>query len=314
MVHDACKPALDRLRPMLLDPDRASFFSELVVNALAMPKPVNVSQVQQLSPFRYPGGKTWCVPEVRRWLLTLPKKPAVFVEPFAGGSIVSLTVAVEALADRVIINELDADIAAVWHVMFGEDELGFERLCREVLSFNVTRDNVLARFSEKPTSLSERAFQTILRNRVNRGGIMAPGASLQKHGENGRGIASRWYPETLVKRFRVIRSVRSKVTFTQRDAFGVIEENSRGKHTAFFIDPPYTAGGKKAGSRLYVHNEIDHTRLFDKIKKTAGQFLMTYDDADEVRELASARGMRINRIPMKSTHHAVHHELLITRS
>ena len=33
---------------------------------------VNVASVKHLSPFRYPGGKTWLVPRVREWLATLP--------------------------------------------------------------------------------------------------------------------------------------------------------------------------------------------------------------------------------------------------
>ena len=61
---------------------------------------VNVASVRQLSPFRYPGGKTWLVPEIRRWMARLDR-PSVFVEPFAGGAIASLTVAAEHLAKRV---------------------------------------------------------------------------------------------------------------------------------------------------------------------------------------------------------------------
>ena len=38
--------------------------------------------------------------------------------------------------------------------------------------------------------------------------------------------------------------------------------------TVFFIDPPYTAGGKRAGARLYAHNELDHALLFDITKQT----------------------------------------------
>lgn len=59
---------------------------------------INVAAVPQRSPFRYPGGKTWLVPRIRQWL---KKHPAHFIEPFAGGGIVSLTVAAEDLADRV---------------------------------------------------------------------------------------------------------------------------------------------------------------------------------------------------------------------
>src|SRR5213078_3422752 len=75
---------------------------------------VNVASVPQRSPFRYPGGKTWFVPYLRDWLGSRKKRPAVFVEPFAGGGIASLTVAMEALADRVVMAELDSNVAAVW--------------------------------------------------------------------------------------------------------------------------------------------------------------------------------------------------------
>jgi len=57
------------------------------------PKTVNVASVPQLSPFRYPGGKTWFVPYMRRWLLPAirqkynlaPIHPNLLIEPFLGG-------------------------------------------------------------------------------------------------------------------------------------------------------------------------------------------------------------------------------------
>ena len=56
-------------------------------------QPVNVASVPLRSPFRYPGGKTWLVPYVRSWLQSKTEKPFLFLEPFAGGGICSLTVA-----------------------------------------------------------------------------------------------------------------------------------------------------------------------------------------------------------------------------
>src|SRR5947209_19817056 len=78
---------------------------------------VNVASVPQRSPFRYPGGKTWLVPRVRQWLASLKTKPAEFIEPFAGGGIVSLTVAAERLAGHVTMVELDEQVAAVWQTI-----------------------------------------------------------------------------------------------------------------------------------------------------------------------------------------------------
>jgi len=53
-------------------------------------QPVNVASIPQRSPFRYPGGKTWFVPYLRSWLRAKSKTPKRFIEPFAGGGIVSL--------------------------------------------------------------------------------------------------------------------------------------------------------------------------------------------------------------------------------
>ena len=44
---------------------------------------VDVSQVPQRSPLRYPGGKTWLIPHIREWLRQV--QPTLLVEPFAGG-------------------------------------------------------------------------------------------------------------------------------------------------------------------------------------------------------------------------------------
>jgi DNA adenine methylase len=122
--------------------------------------------------------------------------PARFIEPFAGGTIVSLTVAFERLAKHVIFGELDSGVAAVWRVVLGGQA---EWLAKEILSFDLTLENVRRVLDNPAEALKERAFQTILRNRVQRGGIMAPGAGLVKFGESGRGLMSRWYPGTLAR-------------------------------------------------------------------------------------------------------------------
>src|SRR5436853_7853445 len=94
-------------------------FPEFVPSQHLMSDVVNVASVPQRSPFRYPGGKTWLVPLFRRWLMSAPSQPAVLVEPFAGGGIISLTAAFEQLADRVVMAEIDDQIAAVWETIPG---------------------------------------------------------------------------------------------------------------------------------------------------------------------------------------------------
>ncbi len=132
-------------------------------------------------------------------------------------------------------------------------------------------------------------------------------------GENGRGVASRWYPETLVKRLRALDSLRSSIDFIEGDAFELIERFLGRTDIAFFIDPPYTAGnGKRAGRRLYKHSELDHPALFELLSRAAGLVLMTYDDCQEVVEMANSHGFQVERVPMKNTHNENKYELLIS--
>src|SRR6266700_2263002 len=143
-------------------------------------KPVNVASVPQRSPFRYPGGKTWLVPLFRRWMMSLSSRPKVLVEPFAGGGIISLTAAFERLADRVIMVELDEQIAAVWETLLGGDA---KWLAKKLLTFELTPESARAELARPPQSRRELAFQTVLKNRTAHGGILAEGAGVLKHGE-----------------------------------------------------------------------------------------------------------------------------------
>ena len=272
------------------------------------PKPVNVASIPQRSPFRYPGGKTWFVPTFRAWISNLYPKPKVLIEPFAGGGIISLTALFEKLVDRVVMVEIDEDIAAVWKTVVGGDT---EWLAKRIIDFDPTKESVIKEISRRDVDLRERAFQTILKNRTFHGGILAEGSGFLKYGENGKGIRSRWYPTTLARRFKDMDAIATRIDFRQEDGVEVIRQYSRQKNVAFFIDPPYTAGGKKAGKRLYRYCDIDHERLFSTCELIRGDFLMTYDNAEKVKSMAREHGFQMRLILMNNTHHATMEELII---
>ena len=274
-------------------------------------RPVNVASVPQLSPFRYPGGKTWFVPYFRQWMLAQRTRPKLLVEPFAGGGIISLTAAMESLCDEVVMADLDAQVAAVWRTILSDDA-GW--LANRIVHFDMNLENARKVLDQDFKETRDIAFQTIVKNRTVHGGILAAGSGFLKNGEGGKGILSRWYPQTLSKRIRQIQLIRNKITFLHENAFGVLEKYKT-QDAMFFIDPPYSVpGGKRAGSRLYTHWKIDHEGLFDLCDGLSGQFILTYDNAAEVVDMARRRGFQSREITMKNTHHAKMSELAVSKN
>ena len=249
---------------------------------------VNVAEVPQRSPLRYPGGKTWLIPHIRAWLAGWDAPSRLLIEPFAGGGTVSLTAVMEDFAQHALMVELDADVAAFWEAALKHGPNLIER----VAAFEPTHGNVQALERTTPSDVVARGFRTLVLNRVRRGGILAPGASLSRAGENGKGLRSRWYPETLARRLGAIGDHAERITFLTGDGMSVLRSLNPATlaNCALFLDPPYTAGGKRAGARLYAHHTINHRDLFEFLADCDADFLMTYDHAPETIALVCEYG------------------------
>ena len=271
---------------------------------------VNVATVPQRSPLRYPGGKTWLIPHIREWLERTESR--VLIEPFAGGGTVSLTAVMEGLVEQSIMIEIDHDVAAFWHAVLRNGAM----LGEWVQRFEPTRDSVSKLERKGMRCVDEHAFRTLVLNRTRRAGILAPGASFTKDGENGKGIRSRWYPDTLAARLTAIKGYADRITFYEGDGMRLLEPllHGWGRRAAVFLDPPYTAaGGKRSGARLYAHTDIDHAKLFKMLAHRNSNFLMTYDNAPEIVDLIHKYGFCAVTVEMKNAHHNNLPELIITR-
>lgn len=269
------------------------------------------------SPFRYPGGKTWLVPRVRRWLASLKRQrghyPVEFVEPFAGGGIVGVTVAAEALAAHVTLIEKDPDVAAVWQTMLNRNA---RLLAQDIRDFDIEEATAFldGAFTGPMLCPRQRALRTIVANRVAHGGKITASAGRLKAGERGKGLRSRWYPDTLAARIVSIAALKDRLTFRHGDGVWWLQAFARAGNPdcAFFIDPPYTAGGQNVGRGLYTLSNIDHERLFRVATALAGPFLMTYDDNEQVRDLVERHGFAIQEVTVRNTSHEERRELLIS--
>lgn len=239
------------------------------------------------SPLRYPGGKTWLVPIFRAWLDTVPK-PTILVEPFAGGASVSLACLREDWVNRCLWLEMDSDVSAFWKAALYPAAACL--LAERIVSYEL---GTALPDSSNPV---ERAFQVLLRNRTQFGGILAPGAGCLKRGEKDHGPFSRWYPQTLARRVKAIREVSPRVSFMQNDALRWLDQPAHrfSPGWTLFVDPPYPVIGK----RLYPHWDVDHARLFALCAAFPGPCLMTYAPAAEIEALAHKHRMHIRPVSM----------------
>ncbi len=263
----------------------------------------NVASVPQYSPLRYPGGKTWLYPFAKKWLMN--KKNKTLIELFAGGASVGLAAAIEGWVSEVILVEKDEYVASLWQAIANDDA---EWLANKIIKFDFTEENIDKALAEESKSIPDKAFALILNNRISRGGILAHGAGRIKHGENGKGLKSRWYPKTLQQRILRIAQHKDRLRIISKDAFTLIDKYINNTDAMFFIDPPYTV----AGRRLYTYSEINHEYLFSIMKNSKSDFLVTYDDTEEIENYAAKYGFEFERVLMKTTHHIKKYELLIS--
>lgn len=271
---------------------------------------VNVSQVPQRSPFRYPGGKTWLIPTLRRWLSSLTSENRKkFLEPFAGGASASLLAVMENFSDRAFFAELDCEVARVWDNVLSDNG---RELTELVDGFRVSKAATKRLFEHVANGAEPyvKALAVLVRNRIQRGGVLAPGAGRLKNGENEKGLGSRWYPRTISERLAAIHAKRKRLCFKNEDGFELLKRFQNDSEAVAFVDPPYFVEGR----RLYAHWQIEHRTLFALLKGFRGDFLLTYDDAPLIRAWIEEFGYQAVAVKVKTTHHTTKRELIIGRN
>ena len=78
--------------------------SEFVIEILHSRKEVNLVNY---SPLRYPGGKSKIAPLIRLIMEKAEESRDIYIEPFAGGAGVALSLLIEGTVDQIVINDYD---------------------------------------------------------------------------------------------------------------------------------------------------------------------------------------------------------------
>ena len=229
------------------------------------------------SPLRYPGGKRRLAHLVARLIEANRLHDIDYVEPYAGGASIALSLLFNEHASTVHINDLSRPIFAFWKSVLDETDA----LCQRIEETPVTaeewhrqREIYLRR---DDAELLDLGFATFFLNRTNRSGIIA-GRMIGGMRQAGRWrLDARFNKHELTSRIRKIGRYRTRLRVTQLDAAVFIGETSSqvGPNALFFLDPPYIDHGEK----LYLNDYSldDHRMLERQVTALDHHWIVTYD-------------------------------------
>ena len=231
------------------------------------------------TPLRYPGGKRRLAPAVIRLLEENNLHDVHYVEPYAGGAAVALTVLLAEYAAEIHINDLSRPIYAFWHAVLNDTA----ELCQRIKAVRVSmaewrRQRVV--YERRDTAdLFDLGFSALFLNRTNRSGIIGGGVIGGQKQTGEWGLNARFENTELIHRIRRIGRYRNRIHLYQRDALAFTNEvlPELGPRSFVFYDPPYI----KKGQNLYLNDCSidDHRNLAERVAALDRPWIVTYDSA-----------------------------------
>ncbi|WP_304158925.1 DNA adenine methylase, partial [Fusobacterium ulcerans] len=94
----------------------------------------------------------------------------------------------------------------------------------------------------------------------------------------------RFNKNELVKKIQEIGSYKDNIKFYNLDAVEFLKRIKK-KNTFIFFDPPYYKKGKDLYVNFYTH--IDHEKLSNKISSLKNDWIVTYDNTNEIKRMYS---------------------------
>jgi DNA adenine methylase len=254
------------------------------------------------SPLRYPGGK-WRISSFVERIVSLNDLAGhEYVEPYAGGASLALSLLFRGTVSRVHLNDLDpATYSFWWSVLERPDEL-----IRFVGRVPLTVDEWHRQRTvyTKGPSAGRLALgsATLFLSRTNHSGIMNGGVIGGLAQKGPWLIDARFNRTELQRRIACIAHKKSRIRVYQQDALAFLAMRPFGSESLIYLDPPYF----KPGKALYLnaYDPGDHEKVQAAVKRLRSPWMISYDDVGPVRRLYT--GFRSRRITLLHTARSTH--------
>jgi len=242
-----------------------------------------------VSPLRYPGGKRKLVPVIADLIDRSGLEVDLFVEPFAGGAAVSISLLEAGYVRRIGLADLDPLVSSFWKVVFSPRA---DELAERVLGATVTLDEWRRQKALEPADEMEAAFKCFFLNRTSFSGTLTnrtgPMGGLKQVGEYL--IDYRFHAQSrakLARRILQLSGLSDRVAFVANESYADTMARVRVLAPAgdvlWYLDPPYFV----KADVLYRHifGPADHEALRRNVDAMPGSWILSYDDHPEARRL-----------------------------
>lgn len=247
------------------------------------------------SPLRYPGGKGALTGFLSEVIALNGFQDGVYVESFAGGAGAALNLLFSEYVDQIVLNDADHRITAFWKAVLNQTA-ELTRMIREVpvTIAEWRRQREVYRSGSRRRQL-DLAFATFFLNRCNRSGILVSGGPIGGYAQEGKWkLGARYNRVDLIRRIQKVAAYRGRVAIHNSDAIEFLRREAPRVcdlgRALVYLDPPYYSKGSQLYLSYYQHE--DHVELAKFLRNEAAfQWLMTYDDVPEIRDLYAGRPM-----------------------
>ena len=238
------------------------------------------------SPLRYPGGKGKIANFMKMVFLVNDLVGAEYVEPYAGGASVGLSLLFEEYASHIHINDLNDSVFAFWNAVVNmPDELcALIRDARmDIDEWNRQRS---CQTASSPDPL-ELAFSTFYLNRTTRSGILNGGVIGGKKQDGKWKLDARFNRKDLIRRIQKIARFANRISVSHLDAVELINRFSVPVKTTTFlyVDPPYFCKGEDLYQNYY--QPADHEKVARALSRIGCDWIVSYDATPQIAEMYS---------------------------
>lgn len=238
------------------------------------------------SPLRYPGGKGKVADYFKQIFKDNLLYDGVYIEPYAGGASVALSLLFNEYASKIIINDIDRSIFSFWHSVINKPDEICKLINDTPVNMEIWHKQKEIQKNKAKYGLLKVGFATFFLNRTNRSGILNAGVIGGQDQSGNWKIDARFNKKDLINRIQKIASYSKKIELHNSDAVELVKslKKTLPQKSLFYFDPPYYVKGKDLYLNYYQDN--DHKQIATEISKLSKQkWIVTYDSVPSIKNL-----------------------------